>query len=312
MENAFIKKRQRTSEGASVTQKYEFIDAEYASPPVNAPAPAIVQMCRWLDVSKSGFYEWRSRPESATARRHALLKIKIEALFHASDETYGYRRMHQALVRGGEQVGEELVRKLMRKLGLEPCQPKPWRHSLTEQGPSGPIPDPVNRDFTAGKPGEKMIGDITYIPTWEGWVYLALVIDCATRMIIGWAMGDNYKTPLITSAITMAARNVKLPDEAVFRSDRGSNYTSAEYAKDLKELRIRQSVGHTGICYDNAMAESVNGVLKVELVHRKLYATRRQAMDDIADGSNSAIIRYVFIQHSDTGPRELLGMETAA
>src|SRR5215469_172280 len=113
-------------EGASVTQKYEFIDAEYASPPGNAPAPTIVQMCRWLDVSKSGFYEWRSRPESQTAQRRELLKIKIEALFYANDETYGYRRMHRALVRGGEQAGEELVRKLMRELGLQPCQPRPW------------------------------------------------------------------------------------------------------------------------------------------------------------------------------------------
>jgi hypothetical protein len=155
-----------------VTQKYEFIDAEYASPPVNAPAPAIVQMCRWLDVSKSGFYEWRSRPESAAASRRELLKIKIEALFYANDEEYGYRRMHQALVRGGEQAGDELVRKLMRELGLEPCHPRPWRHSLTEQGPSGPIPDLVNRDFSAAVPGQKMVGDITYIPTWEGWVYL--------------------------------------------------------------------------------------------------------------------------------------------
>jgi putative transposase len=225
-----------------VTRKYEFTGAEYATAPVNVPAPTIVQMCRWLTVSKSGFYEWRSRPESETAQRRALLKIKIEALFYANDETCGYRRMHQALIRGGE-------------LGLEPCQPRPWRHSLTGQGPSGPIPDLVNRDFSAAVPGAKMVGDITYIPTWEGWVYLALVIDCATRMITGWAMDDNYKTPLITSAVTMAARNVKLPGEAIFHSDRGSNYTSAEYASELEQLGIRQSVGRTGICYDNAMAQ---------------------------------------------------------
>ena len=93
----------------------------------------------------------------------------------------------------------------MRDLGLEPCQPKPWRHSLTEQdGQAGPIPDLVNRDFTADKPGQKMVGDITYIDTWEGWVYLATVIDCATRKIVGWAMDDNYKTPLISRAIEMA------------------------------------------------------------------------------------------------------------
>jgi putative transposase len=239
-------------------------------------------MCRWLEVSKSGFYEWGSRPESAAAQRRELLKIKIEALFYANDEEYGYRRMHAALVRGGEQAGEELVRKLMRELGLEPCQPKPWRHSLTEQGPSGPIPDLVNRDFSAAVPGQKMVGDITYIPTWEGWVYLALVIDCATRMIIGWAMDDNYKTPLIASAVKMAARNVELPGGAIFHSDRGSNYTSAEYARELGELGILQSVGRTGICYDNAMAESFNAALKNELVHRTHYPTRSHARRDIA------------------------------
>ena len=125
-------------------------------------------------------------------------------------------------------MDDETVRKLMRELGLEPCQPKPWRRSLTEQdGQAGPIPDLVNRDFTAEKPGQKMVGDITYIETWEGWVYLATVIDCATRKIVGWAMDDNYKTPLISSAIRMAARNLDLPDGAIFHTDRGSNYTSA-------------------------------------------------------------------------------------
>jgi putative transposase len=285
-----------------VTQKYEFIDAEYASMPPNGPAPTIVQMCRWLGVSKSGFYEWLSRPESAAAARRELLKIKIEALFYANDEAYGYRRMHAALVRGGEQAGAELVRKLMRELGLEPCQPRPWRHSLTEQGPAGPIPDLVSRDFTAARPGEKMVGDITYIPTWEGWVYLALVIDCATRMITGWAMDDNYKTPLISTAIRMAARNVDLPEGAIFHSDRGSNYTSAEFAGVLESLGIRQSVGRTGICYDNAMAESVNGILKVELVYRKVYATRRQATADIA--------RWIELRYNQTRLHSTLGYRT--
>jgi hypothetical protein len=180
-------------------------------------------MCEWLEVSRSGYYDWLSRPESETAKRMALLKLKIKALFDANNEEYGYRRIHAALVRGGEQADDETVRKLMRELGLEPCQPRPWRHSLTEQGPSGPIPDLVNRDFTAVVPGAKMVGDITYIPTWEGWLYLATVIDWATRKIVGWAMDDNYKTPLISSAIRMAARNLSLPDDAIFHSDRGSN-----------------------------------------------------------------------------------------
>ena len=232
-----------------MTQKYEFIDAEYATIPAEGDAPTIVQMCGWLGVSKSGFYDWRERPESETARRRKLLEIKITALFEANNAEYGYRRIHAALVRGGEQADDETVRKIMRDLGLEPCQPKPWRHSLTEQdGQAGPIPDHVGRDFNADIPGEKMVGDITYIDTWEGWVYLATVIDCATRKTVGWAMDDNYKTPLISRAIEMAARNLDLPEGAIFHSDRGSNYTSAAFAEKLEELGIKQSVGRTGIC----------------------------------------------------------------
>jgi transposase InsO family protein len=266
-----------------VTERYEVIDAEYANPPVEGYAPTITQMCSWLGVSKSGYFDWKSRPDSATTTRRELLKTKIKALFEANNEEYGYRRMHQALIRGGEQVSDELVRQLMRQLGLQPCQPRPWRRSLTEQdAAAGPIPDLVNRDFSASRPGEKMVGDITYVSTWEGWLYLATVIDCATRKVVGWAMDDNYKTPLITAAVRMAARNVDLPAEAVFHSDRGSNYTSAAFAEVLNELGIRQSVGRTGICYDNALAESWNGTLKVELVHRTVYTTREKARGDIA------------------------------
>ena len=233
-----------------MSEKYAFIDAECATLAGDeACALTVTQTCEWLGVSKSGYYEWRLRPQCAAAKRRELLKIKVKALFEANNEEYGYRRVHAALVRGGEQCSPELVRSVMRELGLEPCQPKPWRRSLTEQnGQAGPIPDLVRRDFTAEKPGQKMVGDITYIWTWEGWLYLATVIDCATRMVIGWAMDDNYKTPLITSAIRMAARNIELPEGAVFHTDRGSNYMSAEFAAELESLGIRHSVGRTGIC----------------------------------------------------------------
>ena len=286
-----------------MSEKYEFIDAECATVPAEGDAPAVVQMCEWLGVSTSGFYDWRSRPPSEAARRRELLKIKVKALFEANNEEYGYRRIHAALVRGGETVDDETVRAIMRDLGLVPCQPKPWRRSLTEQdGQAGPIPDLVNRDFTSDKPGRKMVGDITYIDTWEGWVYLATVIDCATRKIVGWAMDDNYKTPLISSAIRMAARNLDLPEGAVFHSDRGSNYTSAEFAGVLKELGIRQSVGRTGICYDNALSESVNGTLKNELVYRTAYVTRKAAMDDIA--------QWIELRYNKTRLHSTLGYRT--
>jgi putative transposase len=287
-----------------VSEKYSLIDAECATNPALAgDAPTIVQMCGWLGVSKSGYYEWRSRPPSAASRRRELLKLKIKALFKANNAEYGYRRMHAVLARGGELCCPELVRSLMRELGLEPCQPRPWRRSLTEQdGQAGPVPDLVNRDFTAGKPGAKMVGDITYIWTWEGWLYLATVIDCATRKIAGWAMDDNYKTPLIVDAIRMAARNLDLPEGAVFHSDRGSNYTSARFADELRELGIVQSVGRTGICYDNALAESVNGTLKVELVHRTAYPTRRKAREDIA--------RWIELRYNRTRLHSGLGYRT--
>jgi putative transposase len=287
-----------------VSEKYSFIDAEYAGTPASAgEAPAAVQMCEWLGVSKSGYYEWRSRPQSAAAKRRELLSMKVKALFEANNEEYGYRRLHQALVRGGEDCCPELVRQLMRELGLEPCQPKPWRRSLTEQdGQAGPIPDLVSRDFTADEPGAKMVGDITYIWTWEGRLYLATVIDCATRKMVGWAMDDNYKTPLIIDAIQMAARNVNLPPGAIFHSDRGSNYTSAKFAGELKKLGISQSVGRTGICYDNALAESVNGTLKVELVYRTVYPTREKAREDVA--------RWIELRYNRTRLHSGLGYRT--
>ena len=278
---------------------YEFIDAEYAT---SGAAPAITLMCRWLEVSKSGYYEWRSRPESATAKRREELKLLVGKAFEDSDGTYGYRRVWWQLARWGVRAGLELVRALMRELGLVACQPRPWRPSTTQQGAAGPIPDLVNRDFSADAPGRKMVGGITYIPTWEGWVYLATVIDCATRKVAGWAMDDNYRTPLITCAIEMAARNLDLPADAVFHSDRGSNYTSAEFAAVLERLGIRQSVGRTGICYDNALAESFNAALKVERVHRTAYPTRKKAEEDIA--------RYIELRYNRARLHSGLGYRT--
>jgi transposase InsO family protein len=260
-------------------------------------------MCEWLDVSTSGYYEWRGRPESTTARRRQHLKDLIGEIFVDSDETYGHRRVHAALARQGVHCSVELVRALMRELGLVACQPRPWRHSLTEADPAaGPIPDLVGRDFTAPEPGVKMVGDITYIPTWEGWVYLATVIDCCTKEIIGWAMDDHYKTPLIEAAIRMAVRNHHIAPRAIFHSDRGSNYTSAQFAATLRKLNIRQSVGRTGICYDNAMAESFFAALKNERVHRTQYPTRRHAIKDVA--------RYIELHYNSKRLHSALGYKT--
>ncbi|MEU0664349.1 IS3 family transposase, partial [Streptomyces lavendulocolor] len=279
MENAFLKKAAGVlREGSPVASKYEFIDemrldtAEYAY--------GVEFMCSRLDVSKSGYYEWRGRPESSTTRRREELKMLITKIFEDSDGTYGHRRVHAQLDRWGHAAGPELVRRLMRELGLQPCQPKPKRIGLT-QAAAGLVPDLVVRDFTADAPGEKLVGDITYIPTGEGWLYLATVIDCCTKEVIGYAMDDHYRTPLISRAIRNAARNRKLSRGAIFHSDRGSNYMSAEYGDVLQELRLRRSAGRTGVCFDNAMAESFFGALKNERVSRVTYLTREAARQDI-------------------------------
>lgn len=285
-----------------MSERYAFIEVEKDTvDEAGKKVFTVEKMCSWLDVSTSGFYEWRSRPESASAQRRTYLAEMITTLFADSDETYGHRRIHAQLVRRGERATPELVRSIMRELGLQPCQPRPWRPGLTDATAS-PLPDLVNQNFTAAAPCEKMVGDITYIPTWEGWVYLATVIDCHTKAVIGWAMGDNYRTPLIQDAIRMAAKNYPIKKGAIFHSDRGSNYMSAQFADTLRVLGIRQSVGRTGICYDNAMAESFFGTLKNERVHRVIYSTRKQAIADIA--------AYIELRYNNQRLHSRLGYKT--
>ena len=240
-------------------------------------------MCTWLSVSASGFFAWRGRPASATAQRREQLAARITAVFAASDETYGYRRVHAELARAGVRCGPELVRSLMRELDLVACQPRPWHAGLTQpDGREHVIPDLLEQDFTADAPGTTLIGDITYVPTWQGWLYLATVIDVHTRMVIGFATDDNYRTPLIRTALRNAADNQSLQPNAIFHSDRGSNYTSSEFAGTISGLGMRQSMGRTGICYDNAMAESFFAALKNERVNRTVYPTRERARADIS------------------------------
>ena len=265
-----------------MTEKFEFIDAERAAAAEAAELPTVARMCALLEVSKSGFYEWRHRPVSAAQRRRELLADMVRALFEAFDATYGYRRIHAELVRAGERVGPELVRKLMREMGLIPVQPKPFR-TTTEPDPDAPdTVDLVKRDFTAQRPGTKVVSDITYIRTWQGWLYLASLIDCCTREVIGYAMAEHMRTELVLDAVDMAMRNGRLEADCIMHSDRGTQYTSAEYREKLVELGLRHSVGRTGQCWDNALAESFFASLKNDRVHHMVYPTRKAAQEDIA------------------------------
>ena len=215
-----------------MTEKFEFIDAERAAAAEAAELPTVARMCALLEVSKSGFYEWRRRPVSAAQRRRELLADMVRALFEAFDATYGYRRIHAELVRAGERVGPELVRKLMREMGLIPVQPKPFR-TTTEPDPHAPdTVDLVKRDFTAQRPGTKVVGDITYIRTWQGWLYLASLIDCCTREVIGYAMAEHMRTELVLDAVDMAMRNGRLEADCIMHSDRGTQHRRPNTGKN--------------------------------------------------------------------------------
>jgi len=285
-----------------VTEKFEFIDAERAAAAQAAQLPTVSRMCALLEVSKSGYYEWRHRPESLTQRRRELLADKIAALFQAFNATYGYRRIHAELLRAGERVGPELVRKLMREMGLITVQPRPFR-TTTEPDPGAPdTVDLVKRDFTAQRPGTKVVGDITYIRTWQGWLYLASLIDCCTREVIGYAMAEHMRTELVCDAVAMAMRNRRLEADCIMHSDRGTQYTSTEYREKLVELGLRHSVGRTGQCWDNALAESFFASLKNERVHHMAYPTRKAAKEDIA--------RYIELFYNHRRIHSALGYRT--
>ena len=159
-----------------MSDKYAFIAAEYERNQAEgvADAPTLTRMLSWLEVSKSGFYEWRDRAASASDQRREQLKAKIAEMFDKFGGTYGYRRIHVELLRAGEQVGDELVRRLMRELGLVAVQPRPFRTTTIRGAHQATVPDLVQRDFTAERPGTKLVGDVTYIHTWQGWLYLLL------------------------------------------------------------------------------------------------------------------------------------------
>ena len=259
--------------------KYEYIDSRKNDPTELNP---VTKMCLWLMVSTSGFYHWLSRPQSATAAHRNALAAQVRHFFTASDGTYGYRRIHADLADAGTECSPELVRQIMRQEGLVPCQPRPFRVTTDADAEAAAnMPDLVKRDFTADRPGRKFVGDITYIHTWQGFIYLATVIDCYSKKVVGWSIADHMRTELVGDALRNAASTSVIEANAIFHSDRGSVYTSAEYRALVAGLGMRSSMGRTGVCWDNAMAESFFSALKNERVYRTVYATKKQARRDV-------------------------------
>ena len=259
-----------------MSERYELIRREEGNCPV-------ASMCKLVGVSKSGYYDWLGRPDSATKVRRRKLTLMVESEFNASDMTYGYRRVTAALHRKGVTVSADTVRSIMREKELRAAQPRRKTRTTVPADDIDTRPDLVGRDFTARAPGLKWVGDITYIRTWVGFVYLATVLDCCTKKVIGYAMADNMRTDLVCDAIDMAVRRCpRQKNVTIFHSDRGSQYTSQQFARHLEHHRIRPSVGRTGVCWDNAWAESFNATLKNERVHRMVYPTREKAINDVA------------------------------
>jgi transposase InsO family protein len=291
-----------------VNEVFTFIAAEKASGSVLS----ITLMCVLLKVSRSGFYAWETAVPSARARRRAKLVEHVRAAFEAGRGTYGVRRVHAILGRSDDPevatVCLGLVRDLMAELGLHACQPRAYRVTTVPGEPSGDqlqrVADHVGRDFTADAPGCRLVGDITYIRTWTGWLYLATVIDCHSRAVVGWAMAEHMRAALVCDALSMAATNVALAPGAVFHSDRGSQYTSSEFARHLTSLNVTPSMGRTGVCWDNALAESFFGAMKNELVYRTSFPTQAKARTKIAE--------YIEVFYNRQRIHSALGYKTPA
>ena len=228
-------------------------------------------MCRLLEVPRSTFYAWRALTETPTAARRRQLAVHVRRVFDRGRSVYGCRRVAAQLNREGHECSVGLVVELMRQLGLRAVQPRAYKRTTISARTTVATPDLIGRDFTATAPGRRLVGDITYLKTGEGWLYLATVIDLASRRVVGWAMADNMETDLVADALRMAI-SVRAPAPGlVFHSDRGSQYTSEQFRRLLADHHIVQSLSRRGQCWDNAVAESWFATYKAELIDRGVW-----------------------------------------
>lgn len=237
-------------------------------------------MCRVLAVSASGYYAWRKRSSSAQEMANNTLLKVIKAAHQASNGVYGSPRIYHE-VKEKVPCSENRVARLMRKHGIAAKQKKRYKRTTKANAAHPVAPNLVDRDFSAATPNEKWTTDITYIPTQEGWLYVAIVLDLFSRRIVGWAMSGRMTSELVMDALLMAIGERKPPAGLLHHSDRGSQYTGTPYQQLLKNYRFQVSMSGSGNCYDNAPTESFFGSMKMELVHHTIYKTRDQARTDI-------------------------------
>jgi len=241
---------------------------------------SVRMMCRVLGVSRSGYYDWVDRPVSIRTQRHRALTEKIRHFHQVSRETYGSPRIREDLLGSGEQLGENTVALLMQRAGIVPKTVRKFRVT-TDSRKTVPAPNRLERQFTAAQPNQRWVSDITFIPTREGWLYLAVIIDLYSRAVIGWAMHKRMKTALVTDALKMALMRRKIRSPLLLHSDQGSQYAAADYRTMLAINGIECSMSRKGNCWDNAVAESFFHTLKTELVHHEDYRSRTEATASI-------------------------------
>ena len=245
----------------------------------NRAAFPIARMARVLGVSKAGCHAWVKRPPSALAQADAALLQRIRTVHASSRQTCGAPRVHAALQATGERHGRKRIARLMRAAGRRGRTPKRWR-TTTVPDPAADLPaDLIERDFATATTAldARWCGDITYIHTWEGWLYLATVIDLGSRRVVGWATADHLRTDLIDRALTNAVTSRRPAPGVIFHSDRGCQYTSAQFRCLADQHGVRLSVGRRGQCWDNAVAESFFATIKTELLDRRPWPTRTAA-----------------------------------
>ena len=234
-------------------------------------------MCTVLDVSPSGYYRWRQRPESARQREDRRLRVEIRAIFRANRQAYGRPRVHEALRVLGFRCGPMRVRRLMRQEGLRAKKGRRFRQTTRAVSSRPTTPNVLNREFNVAAPNTAWVGDITYLWTYEGWLYLAVILDLYSRRVIGWATGERLTEGLAHAALQRALSERRIGQGLIHHSDRGSQYTSVGYQRLLEAHGMVVSMSRKGNCWDNAVVESFFATLKVELGDR--FPSRALAHD---------------------------------
>ncbi len=244
----------------------------------------IATMCRLLGVSASGYHAWLSRPPSQRALDDALLLKEIRDAHELSKGTYGAPRIHAELAAKGIRVGRKRIARLMRAAGLAGVSRRKRPHTTQRRAGARPAPDLVERNFTAERPDRLWVADITYVPTWASFLYLAVVLDACSRRVVGWAMAGHLRTSLVLDALEMALQQ-RRPEDVIHHSDQGTQYASIAFGARCRKAGVRPSMGSAGDCYDNALCESFFATLECELIDRTRFRSQAEA--------HSAVFQFI-------------------